>query len=236
MWIIGIVVTVATAMDLALCAIDENSGMPRFGSRLCYALAVAELCDLVQSGKIRLRGESLVGVPPEPGEPVTDSGIGRLLHEGPMTVPAWVEMRGPRRIDPYLDAVVNAGVVRVVYHGDRKLLAIADAEPINRVARRLMTVLDDPAPSFDDVAFVVLADVAYIARPRLHGWEQHKRRARLFKLRHTASDGHGAPAVVLHSGLKAIVHLSRLADVDERSLDEKIGLTSAARTAGILFG
>ncbi|HXL88042.1 MAG TPA: hypothetical protein VN969_03500 [Streptosporangiaceae bacterium] len=125
-----------TGMDLLLLAIDPVSGETRFGPRLSYALPVAELADAA----LALLAE----------------------HKWPLDVPLRVKWRGPRRIDQYLQAAVDAGVVHVVNVGspERKLLSVDDAERIRSVTRKLIAVLDEPEPAFADVAFAVLADAA----------------------------------------------------------------------------
>jgi len=101
------------------------------------------------------------------------------------------------------------------------------------LTRRLIAVVDDPAPGFEDVAFAVLADAADIARPHLQGRDQRRRRDRLSALRDSAGDG--GRAQVLRSGLKAITELSRLATADPTAIDQRIGLTPAGRTAARLL-
>jgi hypothetical protein len=80
---------------------------------------------------------------------------------------------------------------------------------------RLITVLDNPAPGTEDLAYVLLADAAGIARPHLRGWEQRRRRARLAALRHTAAEGDAA--MILSTGRKAIEQVSRLTGTDPRN-------------------
>lgn len=48
---------VPSDMDLVLCAIDPRNGRVRFGSRLSYALPVAELADLEAAGRIAVRAD-----------------------------------------------------------------------------------------------------------------------------------------------------------------------------------
>jgi hypothetical protein len=231
---------VSVAMDLLLCAIDAKTGQAWFGPKLSYALPVAELAHLVQASRIGLRDGVLVIVDPEPtGEPLADTGLTDLRElpptYPPLTVQQWASWRGPRRIDAYLTAAADAGIVRIVTDGQsgRKTLTVTDPEPVGRAAQRLVAVLDDPAPGFEDAAFAVLADAAGIARPRLRGWVQRSRRARLTALGHSTPDGDNAQ--VLRTGCKAITELSRLATADPRSIDQQIGLTPAARRAARVF-
>jgi hypothetical protein len=85
-----------------------------------------------------------------------------------VTSPWTVRGRGPHRIDPYLADASSQGIVRIVTVApERKELEVTDAEPIKAMTRRLVAVLDDPAPRFKDVSFAVLADAAGIARPHL---------------------------------------------------------------------
>lgn len=69
-----------------------------------------------------------------------------------------------------------------------KTLTVRDSELVERAADRLIAVLDDPGPGFEDAAFAVLAEAAGIARPRLRGWDQRRRRARLSGLRDKTPD------------------------------------------------
>jgi hypothetical protein len=224
-------------MDLLLCAIDAKSGQARFGPKLSYALPVAEMVDLVAAGRIGLREDHLVVLHLEPtGEQLADSELtimvqpGTYAARGSLSVHDWAEWRGPRRIDPYLKAAGEAGIVKVVTDGQsgRKMLTVVDPEPISRVAGRLIAVLDDPTPGFEDVAFAVLADAAGVARPHLHGLDR-RRRARLFTLRHSLADDDAAQ--VLRAGRKAITELSRLAIEDPRTISEQIGLDQFNRIA-----
>jgi hypothetical protein len=111
---------------------------------------------------------------------------------------------------------------------------IANPQSIDQVTRRLVAVLDEPAPGIEDVAFAVLADTAGIARPLLGGRDQRRRRARLAALRQGPVGSNAAQ--VLHDGCKAITELSRLAAADPRSIDHQIGLTRGGRTAAKFFG
>jgi hypothetical protein len=238
--LVGSLVIVSIGMDLLLCAIDASSGQARFGPKLSYALPVAEVVHLVHAGRIGLREDHLVITDPKPtGEPLADSALTDLqlpVTYPPLTVQAWVKWRGPHRIDPYLNAAAGTGIVKIVTDGEsgHKTLTVTDPEPISQAARRLIAVLDDPAPAFGDVAYAVLADAAAIAQPHLRGWDQRKRRARLSALRRSTADG-GA-AQVLREGQKAISELSRLAAADPRSINQRIGLTPAGRTAAKFFG
>jgi hypothetical protein len=234
-------VAVAIAMDLLLCAIDARSGQAHFGPKLSYALPVAEMIHLVQAGRVELRDDHLAIIDAEPtGEPIADSALTDVQHlpatYPPLTVHSWVSWRGPHRIELYLKSAVDAGIVKIVTDGQpgHKTLTVTDPARIDQVTCRLTAVLDETAPGFDDVAFVVLADAAGIARPQLHGRDERRRRSRLSTLRRTKADGDAAQ--VLHSGLKAIAELSRLAAADPRSIDRRIGLTPAGRTAAMLFG
>lgn len=220
---------VATAMDLVLCAIDAGSGRARFGPKLSYALPVAELCDLVQGGSVRLDGDHLAVQPGATGDPA--AALSELDQaRGPLTVLDWVRLRGPYCIDRYLIAAVDAGVVQVVDQNGRKVLRVADAGPIDQVTRRLLTVLDDPEPGFADAAFVILADIARVARTHLHGRDNRKRRTRLSALRHAADSG-GDGDAALRTGINAVVRLSRLAGTDPRTIDKQIGLTPDVKAA-----
>jgi hypothetical protein len=229
-------------MDLLLCAIDARSGQVRFGPKLSYALPVAEMVHLVHAGRVGLGEDHLVVMHVEPtGEPLADSALSIMLRpetyaaRGPLTVQGWAKWRGPRCIDRYLKAAAEAGIVKIVAVGESgdKMLTVVDPEPINQVTRRLIAVVDDPAPGFDDVVFAVLADAADIARPHLQGWDQRRRRARLSTLRDRT--GNGDPAQVLRASLKAITELSRLATADPAAIDQRIGLTPAGRTAARLL-
>jgi hypothetical protein len=226
-------VIVFIGMDLLLYAIDADSGRVRFGPKLSYALPVAELVHLVLAGRVGLREDHLVILDRAPtGQPRADSALHdlQLIPGTPLlTVHQWAKWQGPHHIDPYLKAAADAGIVKVVTAGKSggKKLTVVDPEPINQVARRLIAVLDDPAPGFEDVAFALLADAAEIARPHLRAWDEH-RRARLSALRHSTGDGSDA-AQVLSAGRKAIKELSELATADPRTLDDRIGLTQMIR-------
>jgi hypothetical protein len=228
-------------MDLLLGAIDARSGEARFGPRLSYALPVAEMFYLVQAGRVAVRADHLAIIDPEPtGEPITNSALTDVQDfpatYPPLTVHSWAGWRGPHRIDLYLEAAVEAQIVKIVTDGQSgiKTLTVIDPKPIDQVTLRLMAVLDDAAPGLADVAFAVLADAAGIAGPHLRGWDQHKHRARLAALRHVKAEGDAAQ--VLRAGLKAISELSALATADPRSIDRQIGLSPAARESVVLFG
>ncbi len=218
-------------MDLVLCAIEAGSGQVRFGPRLSYALAVAELADLEAAGRIAVRadGLTLLGATPT-GEPHADEAL-RALDEkwpppaDPLTVLWWVRWRGPRRINPYLSTAARAGVLDVT----DGTLTVLDPGPVQAAAARLAAVLEDPAPADRDVTFVVLADAARVARPHLRGWIHRKHRARLRRLRHQAVRGDSRR--LLREGRKAIAMLSGLATADPQDIDQQIGLTRSGRRA-----
>jgi Golgi phosphoprotein 3 (GPP34) len=227
-----------TGTDLLLLAIDPDSGQTRFGPRLSYALPVAELTDLVRAGRLGLDENNLVVINAKPtGETQADSALAVLAaNSGPVSVTSWVKWRGPRRIDPYLHAAVDAGIVHIVTAGSpgRKLISVDDAEPIKSATRKLMAVLDEPEASFADIAFAVLAGTAGLAGPHLHGWDRRRHRARLSALDH-AGPGDVATSV-LHAGAKAARRLARRAGLDPRTIDQQIGLTPAGRDAAIFLG
>jgi Golgi phosphoprotein 3 (GPP34) len=217
-------------MDLLLCAIDARSGQTWFGPKLSYALPVAELIDLTMAGRIAFRKNSPIITDPQPtGELLADAEL-RHLHTIPaaylpMTVQRWMSLRGPWHIDSYLSAATGAGIVKIVTAGDTgtKTLSVIDPEPIRQAVRRLIAVLDEPAPVLEDIAFAVLADAAAIARPHLDGWNQRGRRARLSALRRSRVDGDAAQ--VLRVGRKTVAELARLAPGDPRTIEQRMGLT-----------
>lgn len=161
---------------LVLCAIDTSTGQARLGPRLSYSLAVAEMVSLACAGRVGLRDDQLMIIDPEvTGEPLNDSALSDLQEHpatySPLTVQLWASWRGPRRIDRYLTAAVDGGIVKVVTDRESgsKALAVVDPEPIKQAAHRLTAVLDEPAPDIEDIAFAVLADEAGVAGPHLRG-------------------------------------------------------------------
>src|ERR1700756_3822022 len=170
-----------TPMDLLLLTIDPG-GRTWFGPKLSYALPVAELIELAQSDRVGLQDSKLI---------VRDN----LAQHAGSTVHDYVRGRGPHRIDPYLADASSQGIVRIVTVAPgRKKLEVTDAAPIKAMTRRLVAVLDDPAPGFKDISFAVLADAAGIARPHLRGWAHRRHRACLSALRDATGDG--APAEI----------------------------------------
>ena len=221
----------SSGMDLVLCAIEAGSGRARFGPRLSYALPVAELADLEAAGRIAVRADGLTPLDATPtGEPHADEAL-RALDEkwpppaDPLTVLWWARWRGPRRINPYLSAAANAGVVDIT----DGTLTVLDPGPIRAAAARLIAVLEDPAPTRRDVTFVVLADAARVAQPHLRGWNHRKHRACLRRLRHQAVRGDAGR--LLREARKAIATLSSLATADPQDIDQQIGLTRSGRRA-----
>jgi Golgi phosphoprotein 3 (GPP34) len=227
-----------TGTDLLLLGIDPNSGQTRFGPRLSYALPVAELTDLVQAGRLGLDEDNLVVISSKPtGEAQADSALTVLAEQSePLSVASWVKWRGPRRIDPYLHAAVDAGIVHIVTVGspERKLISVDDAERIRSATRRLIAVLDDPEATFAGKAFAVLAGAAGLAGPHLQGRDHRRHRARLSALDHAGPADVGES--VLTAGAKAARRLAKHAGLDPRTIDQQIGLTPAARNAAIFLG
>lgn len=225
-------------MDLLLLAIDPR-GRTWFGPRLSYTLPVAELIDLAQAGRIELRdGRVVVLDAANAREAPADFLLGKLGQYSGSTVFDWVAQRGPRRIDPYLTNASGQGVVRIVTVAPgRKVLEVTDAEPIKAMTRRLVAVLDDPAPELKDISFVVLADAAGIARPHLRGWGHRRHRACLSAMREAT--GGDMSTEILRAGITAISKLSRrasrLGSADPRTIDQQIGMTPNARQAAIWF-
>jgi hypothetical protein len=225
----------SSGMDLVLCAIDADSGRVRFGPRLSYALAVAELADLEAADRVSVRSDGLALLDAtSTGEPHADEALSALDEKwpppaSPLTVLWWARWRGPRRIDPYLSAASHAGVIDIT---DRAL-TVLDPAPIHAAAARLIAVLEDRQPTREDVAFIVLADAARVARPHLPGWEHRKHRARLRRLRREAV--RGDPGRLLREGRRAIAVLSSSATSDSRTFDQQIGLTPGARRTARWF-
>jgi hypothetical protein len=222
-------------MDLVLCAIDAGSGRVRFGPRLSYALPVAELADLEAAGRVAVRADGLFLLDTtSTGEPHADAALSALDEKwpppaAPLTVLWWVRWRGPRRIDSYLSAVSHAGVIDITAGA----LTVLDPGPVHAAAARLTAVLQDPEPTRGDIAFVVLADAARVARPHLRGWDHRKHRACLRRLRREAVRGDAGR--LLREGRRAIAMLSGLATSDSRTIDQQIGLTPSARRAASRF-
>lgn len=221
----------SSGMDLVLCAMEAGSGRARFGPRLSYALPVAELADLEAAGRIAVRADGLTLLDATPtGEPHADEALSALGEKwpppaDPLTVLWWARWRGPRRINPYMRAVVRAGVVDITDGA----LTVLDPGPVQAAAARLIAVLEDPAPARRDVTFVVLADTARVTLPHLRGWSHRKHRARLRRLRHQAVRGDAGR--LLREGRKAIGTLSSVAETDPQDFDQQIGLTHTGRRA-----
>jgi Golgi phosphoprotein 3 GPP34 len=228
--------SVSSGMDLVLCAIDADTGQVRFGPRLSYALAVAELADLEAAERIAVRADGLALLDMAPTEePHADEALSALDEKwppqgSPLTVLWWARWRGPRRIDPYLSAAWHAGITDVT----DGVLTVLDSGPIHAAAARLLSVLEDREPTRADVAFVVLADAARVARPHLRGWDHRKHRARLRRVCREVVRGDDGR--LLREGRKAISVLSSIATSDPRNFDQQIGLTPNARRAAIWFG
>lgn len=220
--------SVSSGTDLVLCAIDAGSGRVRFGPRLSYALAVAELADLEAAERVAVRADGLALLDTtSTGEPHADEALSALDEKwpprgSPLTVLWWARWRGPRRIDPYLSAAWHAGVTDVT----DGVLTVLDPGPIGAAAARLIAVLEDQEPTRADVAFVVLADAARVARPHLRGWDHRKHRACLRRLRREAVRGDAGR--LPREGRRAISVLSSLATSDSRNFDQQIGLTPSA--------
>jgi hypothetical protein len=224
-----------SGMDLVLCAIDAGSGRVRFGPRLSYALPVAELADMEAAGRVAVRADGLALLDATPtGEPFADAALSALDEKwpppaAPLTVLWWARWRGPRRINPYLSAATDTGIVGITGGA----LTVLDPGPLHAAAARLIAVLEDQAPTRGDVTFVVLADAARIARPHLRGRDHRKHRARLHQLcRQTVRGDEG---LLLREGYKAIATLSSSATSDSRTINQQIGLTPSARRAATWF-
>jgi hypothetical protein len=221
----------SSGIDLVLCAMEADSGRVRFGPRLSYALAVAELADLEATGRIAVRADGLALLDASPtGEPHADEALSALDEKwpppaDPLTVLWWARWRGPRRINPYLSAAARAGIVDITDGA----LTVLDRGPIEAAAARLIAVLEDPAPTRRDVTFVVLADAARVTLPHLRGWSHRKHRACLRRLNHQSVRGDAGR--LLREGRNAIARLSSLATADLQNIDQQIGLTRSGRRA-----
>lgn len=236
---------VSTAVDLVLCAVDPGNGRARFGPELSYALAVAEMADLARAGLVRLRGQYLVAAGRGlDGDPLTDTALRILkMYDAQVFVGRWVADRGPRRINAYVEAAAEAGIVTLSPRSGSALgrMTVADPGRVRLASRRLAAVLDDPVPESGDRVYAVLADAARVAAPHLRGRGNRARRARLEALRQSAADAGGDAADeirMLSDGLKAIAELSALARsrAAGSTIDEQIGLSGKARQMVLFRG
>ncbi|WP_042395973.1 GOLPH3/VPS74 family protein [Streptacidiphilus carbonis] len=103
--------------ELALLAWDDRISGLQGGSELGCALAGAELLDLLESGRLGIRGADLVVLGrtlehPETGDPRFDRAIAviKLIPE-PKAVQAWIKRHAPELRDSYLALLEDEGTV-----------------------------------------------------------------------------------------------------------------------------
>lgn len=172
-------------IDLMLLAIDAEPGYLRVGSKLPYALVVAELVDLAVAGRITLRGELIEVLDRSPtGDVLADDSLARLADLGRgLRVEEWLERRGRWHVEAYLAGLRYEHVLRdssatAIGSGQIEIAdSLRAAEPVHRL-RALMAA--ERAPSaVDDVAFMVLADATGWPRAHLRLPTHRHHRARL---------------------------------------------------------
>ena len=182
-------------MQLLLLAVDpDRDGRPRFTPELAPALVLADLLDKTRRGR-----------------PAPDS------------VADYLRTRAPGRLDCYVDAARELGILEVSvrregYFGHTRI-RIADRWPLERAVDRVLRILDSAQhPGDRDLAFVVLAHKIGRAQVLLKGRKHRDRRRRLDALvgwveaRPQSGYRSGADAV-LCDGLRAMTS----ATVEERA-------------------
>jgi hypothetical protein len=171
-------------MHLLLIAVDpDRDGRPRFTPALAPALVLADLLDTTRRGR-----------------PAPDS------------VADYLRTRAPGRVDRYVDAARELGILEVSvrregYFGHTRI-RVADRWPLERAVDRLLGILDSAQHPHDrDLAFVVLAHEIGRAQVHLKGRKHRDRRGRLDALVGWVGepDRHRSVANrVLYEGLRAV--------------------------------
>lgn len=171
-------------MHLLLLAVDpDREGRPHFPSTLAPGLVLADLLDRTRRGR-----------------PAPDS------------VADYLRTRAPGRLDRYVDAARELGILEVSvrregYFGHTRI-RVADRWPLERAVDRLLRILNSAQHPHDrDLAFVVLADEIGCAQTHLKGRKHRDHRKRLDTLvgwvfeqgRHQS-----VANMVLHDGLRAM--------------------------------
>lgn len=223
-------------LDLTLVPIDAVSGRARFSPAVAYALAVGELVDLALLRRVALRADHLVMLRQESvGEFLLDRALCWLATEQsePMTVSRWVAERGPWRIDAYVFALEEAGVLRLVPVGPStpgvKRIEAREPQRIRVAVDRLTNAIagGDSSP-FEEQAFAALTAAAGRAREHLRGWGRRADRQRLRDLSKSAcrnSDNDTEARTILRQGIQALHMHAEQASGSSRTIDEQIGLT-----------
>lgn len=237
----------AIGVDLTLVSIDAVSGRTRFGPAVAFALAVGELVDLALLGRVALRDDHLVAVRQERpvGEPLLDKALAWLAAEQsqPPTVSQWVAERGPWRIDEYVFALEEAGVLRLVPidppTAGVKRIEVKEAQRIHAAVDRLSNAImrGDAAP-YEEQAFATLTAAAGCAREHLRGWNHRADRKRLREVSESAcqdNDSDAAARTILGQGIQALRTHAKQAGGSSRTIDEQIGLTEAGKWAAISY-
>jgi hypothetical protein len=250
-------------LDLMATAIDPDTGTVRVGARLAYALAAAELVTLADARRVELRTGVLAAVADEPVEDVRAAdALERLLRlPKPITVYDWLRQRGPYRIDAYIAALEDGGLIRLTAMvGGGKRITVVNAGELRAVHRRLEEAYAfPPMLSAEDFELAVLA---VASRGGGFGFGSPSRvRRRLVKRALGAGGGSGLAGFAGASGSAGFAGsgtgpgaAAGLVDAEVRALlreclaavdglarsggtgrtdDERMGLSEAGRWAGI---
>jgi hypothetical protein len=146
-------------MQLLLLAVDpDRDGRPRFTPKLAPALVLADLLDKTRRGR-----------------PAPDS------------VADYLRTRAPGRLDRYVEAARELGILEVSVRRDgyfgHTRIRVADQWPLDRAVDRLLRILDAPQhPDDRGLAFVVLAHEVGRAQVHLKGRKHRDQRRRLDEL------------------------------------------------------
>ncbi|HTJ69015.1 MAG TPA: GPP34 family phosphoprotein [Actinospica sp.] len=233
--------------ELAILAIDSKSGRPRFSADLAYSLAAADLVEMVLNGRIQLRADHDADADPAPASAPSFGILFANLRMSKMrtVIPTWLAERGPKAINKHVDELVASGAITLkpilVGPGESKqAITVHDPDRFATAEQRLQAACAPAAdPTFEDLAFAVLANTAKCASPHLHGWSNRAQRRRLDELTQSV-DALVAPAAqflaVCIASIRELAHNAPKRPGDNRSLDQQIGLTRTGRDAALYWG
>jgi hypothetical protein len=227
----------AVGLDLMAAAIDPDTGTVRVGARVAYALAAAELVTLAGARRIELRNGILAAVAEEPVEDIRAAdALERLLRlPKPTSLYDWLRQRGPYRIDAYIAALEDGGLIRLTpMTGGGRRITVVNAGELRAVHRRLEGAYAfPPMQPIEDFALAVLAVASRGAGFGFGSPSRVRRRWVRQALAEISPGSAGAEAkVLLRECLAAIDGLARTGGAG-RSDDERMGLSEAGRWAGI---
>ncbi|MGH2919059.1 MAG: GOLPH3/VPS74 family protein [Solirubrobacteraceae bacterium] len=175
--------TLSLPETLLLLGFDAQNATTRYALSMSYALAGAQLHELVLAGRVHVQSDRVVRVDAAPtGDPQLDEVLAKIAKgDRPRASRHWVMKRKSNAVALYARRLVDAGVLssrrtRVLGIVPRTVFPIVDEALRARALEEVAAALADPAPPPERTrALIALVHVTAPARTLLGDRQQRER-------------------------------------------------------------